>query len=1013
MEMHRSPTLAPPGDMDLNQHKRRNSFARGLTAVCLAMAAAGLVPAAHAAAAKSTAQVSAAAAHPSRAFWVDIKGTPAQMSARGAQLSVQPSRFRAATLDRTSLTALVAGAPMERTQAARQTPLVIALPDPNGGFQRFSIVESPIMEAGLAARHPDIKTYAGKGIDDPTASVRMDVTPLGFHASVRSAKGPWYIDPYYHLDDSLYAAYYAKNLPNVHGRMTEGLISDSSLALARGQYRAAERVQMSGFGFTPGAQVAITVRNVATDALARQTIYVVAGRDGTVSASLVAEPYKNLGSYTVTATDGRTSSTAYYNVIGDKSTTDAAVGDQLRTYRLALVTDPSYATYFGGPANVTAAKVVLINRVTQIYESETSIRLVLIAATDALNLDTAAMATGANGPCGGSACFTAAQIGSCTGSTLTRNRIVVGLLAGASNFDIGHIALGVNGGGVASLGVVGGSSKGQGCTGVPTPVGDYYAVDYVAHEMGHQFSGNHTFNGTISNCSTGNRNAANSVEPGSGSSIMAYAGICGADNLQPHSDPYFSQRSFDEFTTYTSSAETNLNEVQNGVLTNFVTANAQSFQLSYNGNLSAPIVGGSNYNAAGLKAAVEGIAGWPAGATVTASTVGDTAFTLTFGGTLAAQNVPELQIANCTGGCTGYVGEITKGGITTKGGIIQTATGNSAPVVTVPSTYTIPVRTPFALTGSATDGDNDTLTYMWEQNDRGASGTSSGTALLTQPKLNGPLFRQFGVRAVVSTADSLQYSSPNENLVTTNPTRVFPDMLQILANNTNAETGNCTLAVPATPTGSEIDCFSEFLPTDAYVGTAGVNATPASLNFKLTARDGKGGVNSATTSLVLAAGAGPFLVTSPNTAVTLDGASSQTVSWSVANTNIAPVNAANVKISLSVDGGLTFPYTLAASTANSGSRAVLFPNVATTAARVKVEAVGNVFFDVSNANFTIRLTGDVNGDGLVDCTDLAIIRAAFGNRTFDPRADVNGDGVIDVRDLAYVAQRVTVGTRCQ
>lgn len=1009
MEMHRSPTLAPPGDMDLRQRQRSSTFARGLTAVCLAMAAAGLVPA-HAAAAKSTVQMSAAAAHPSRAFWVDIKGTPAQMSARGAQLSVQPSRFRAATLDRTSLTALVAGAPMERSQAARQTPLVIALPDPNGGFQRFSIVESPIMEAGLAAKHPDIKTYAGKGIDDPTASVRMDVTPLGFHASVRSAKGPWYIDPYYHLDDSLYAAYYAKDLPNVHGRMAEGQISESALTLARGQYRAAERVQMSGFGFTPGAQVAITVRNVATDTIARQTIYALAGRDGTVSASLVAEPYKNLGSYTVTATDGRTSSTAYYNVVSDKSTTDASVGNQLRTYRLALVTDPSYATYFGGSANVTAAKVILINRVTQIYESETSIRLVLINATDALNLDTAAMATGVNGPCGGAACFSASQVSSCTGSTLSRNRIVVGLLAGASNFDIGHIALGVNGGGVASLGVVGGSSKGQGCTGVPTPVGDYYAVDYVAHEMGHQFAGNHTFNGTISNCSTGNRNAGTSVEPGSGSSIMAYAGICGADNLQSHSDPYWSQRSFDEITTYTSGAESNLNEVQNGVLIGFTT-NGTQFQLRYNGVDSAPIIRGTNFTTAGIKAAIEGIAGWPAGATVTASTVGDNAFTLSFSGALAGQNVSELQLVNCSS-CTGYVGEITKGGQTTKGGAVS-ATVNVAPVVTVGTTYNVPVRTPFALTGTATDGDGDTLTYMWEQNDRGATGTANGTGLLTQPKLNGPLFRQFGTRAVVSTAESQQYNSPNENMVTTNPTRVFPDMVQVLANNTNAETGSCTLASPSSPAPSEIDCFSEFLPTAAYVGAAGVNASPASMNFKLTARDGKGGVNSATTSLVLAAGAGPFLVTSPNTAVTLDGASSQTVTWSVANTNAAPVNAANVKISLSVDGGVTFPYTLAASTANSGSRAVLFPNVTTSTARVKVEAVGNVFFDVSNADFTIRLTGDVNGDGLVDCTDLALIRAAFGNRTFDPRADVNGDGVVDVRDLAYVAQRVTVGSRCQ
>jgi trimeric autotransporter adhesin len=163
--------------------------------------------------------------------------------------------------------------------------------------------------------------------------------------------------------------------------------------------------------------------------------------------------------------------------------------------------------------------------------------------------------TGANGPCGGSPCYTAGQATSCTGSTLSRTRQVIGLLVGASAFDIGHIALGQPGGGVAQLAVVGRDAKAEGCTGLTTPVGDFFAVDYVAHEMGHQFAGNHTFNGVQSNCGGGNRNAGTSVEPGSGSSVMAYAGICGSDDLQRHSDAYWSERSFDEITTYVASAE--------------------------------------------------------------------------------------------------------------------------------------------------------------------------------------------------------------------------------------------------------------------------------------------------------------------------------------------------------------------------------------------------------------------------------------------------------------------------
>ncbi len=189
---------------------------------------------------------------------------------------------------------------------------------------------------------------------------------------------------------------------------------------------------------------------------------------------------------------------------------------------------------------------------------------------------------------------------------------------------------------------------------------------------------------------------------------------------------------------------------------------------------------------------------------------------------------------------------------------------------------------------------------------------------------------------------------------------MFPDLQQILDNNTNADTGACTIGPIAQPVLLTVtECFSEFLPTTDYVGFAGVNASPLSLHFRFTARDGRGGTSSGDTTLLLANNAGPFLVTSPTTAVVYKGGSTQTVTWNPANTDVAPVSTAEVKISLSTDGGVTFPYILAVSTPNDGSEVVTMPNLGTTKARVKIEAVGNIFFDLSNANFTIQALPEV------------------------------------------------------
>src|SRR4051812_48336550 len=155
-------------------------------------------PALTAAPASSSATGSAPAAAPAdngKAAWKQVKSKPADKH-DGHKAAVKPEKATTYSLDRASMKSLLAGAPREKSQRGKVAGLTVSLPAPNGQFQRFTLVDSPVMEPGLAARHPDVKTYRGTGVDDPAATIRADLTPLGFHASVRSSTGTWYIDPY-------------------------------------------------------------------------------------------------------------------------------------------------------------------------------------------------------------------------------------------------------------------------------------------------------------------------------------------------------------------------------------------------------------------------------------------------------------------------------------------------------------------------------------------------------------------------------------------------------------------------------------------------------------------------------------------------------------------------------------------------------------------------------------------------------------------------------------------------
>lgn len=452
----------------------------------------------------------------------------------------------------------------------------------------------------------------------------------------------------------------------------------------------------------------------------------------------------------------------------------AASGDTLRTYRLALAATSEYTAFHGGTvAGAAAAIVTSVNRINAVYEREVAVRLVLIANNNLI-------------------IYTNAQTDPYTNDDgfemLDENQANIDAVIGNANYDIGHV-FSTGGGGVALLGCIcSPGEKAQGVTGSPSPIGDPFDIDYVAHEMGHQFGAEHTFNGTSAFCGGGNRNGPTAFEPGSGSTIMGYAGICGAEDLQPNSDPYFHTGSFSEITAF--------------------------------------ITGGGN-------------------------------------------------------GCAA-----------------QSQTGNQEPAVNAGADVTIPARTPFTLTGSATDPDGHALVFAWEQFDTGTAAppnTDNGSRAI---------FRSFNPVA--------------------SPARTFPKLSDILAN---------------------VSTFGESLPT-----------TTREMTFRLTARDnraGGGGVAFDTMSVNVTNAAGPFQVTAPNTAVTWTGFGQQTVTWDVANTAAAPVGCAEVAVLLSTDGGQTFGQTLLAATPNDGSQAVAVPNISTTTARVKVQCATSVFFDLSNANFTI------------------------------------------------------------
>ena len=354
-------------------------------------------------------------------------------------------------INKAALNAVLSKAPKEYpreiiSEKNKNNFTILQVPMPEGTWQNFLIKESPVMHPVLAEKFPEIKAYRGIGIEDQSASIYFDNSPLGFHGMVLSEKSECiFIEPLKNNDDIVYKIFSKK---------------ETKSKIAWECYSTHEHLDWD-------------------------------------------------------KTNNNTENKSSFCGI--------------KIFRLAIACTGEYAQYHGGTkALALAAMHSTLTRVNGIFERDLSISLQMVADNEKI-----IFLNPYSDPFSNNNAW----------EMLEQNQQTCDQMIGENNYDIGHV-FSTNGGGLAQVrSLCKPGLKARGATGIPSPENDFFNIDYVAHELGHQFGANHTQN---NNC---NRYTPTAVEPGSGSSIMGYAGIC-APNVQSNSDAYFHAISINEILNY-------------------------------------------------------------------------------------------------------------------------------------------------------------------------------------------------------------------------------------------------------------------------------------------------------------------------------------------------------------------------------------------------------------------------------------------------------------------------------